>query len=237
MPSDRILCTATVTGTLTAVVAVGLTVATVGVFAALAATAAYAGSSPAVAPVVAPVHVAPLVTPAHPFASAPPKHAPPKYGLPGAPLFGSIRTAPPASLPVTVQPRPSSATPSAPGATNVSAPSTIAAASTRAASPASSTRAASIASPVTPTLQVVEVCDVFGVGTVYVEATREIVRPIAGTAYEVVGERASPMDPAACTEELVLAHQRLCVGRDGRLSDREGVGPPPPMGSCHSAVR
>jgi hypothetical protein len=80
---------------------------------------------------------------------------------------------------------------------------------------------------------ILETCTVLGVGTVYVNATRQIVRAVAGSGYEVVGQREAPMDPVACTEELTLPHQHLCVARSGALTHWDAVGPSPLAGTCH----
>jgi len=111
-------------------------------------------------------------------------------------------------------------------------PPSVNAATVRQPNAVSGAAIAQAAAPLLPG-PILETCTVAGVGTVYVNATRQIVRVVAGSGYEVVGRREAPMDPVACTEELTLPHQHLCVARSGALTHWDAVGPSPLAGTCH----
>jgi hypothetical protein len=197
-------------------------------------------AAPAPSP-AAPHTIQPGAAPAAVPAPAPPGHAahpaPPPGFIPiGGALGGPPRTGSPVARPHSPLPVFGS---------GPAQPAAVPEVSPRPASPPSADPAAAAPRPggvppgfvAPPSPAFAEVCDVFGIGTVYVDAGRQVVRPLGGTSYEVVGRGEPPADPVACREELVLPHARLCVARDGAMSNREGIGPPPPMGLCRPVLR
>ncbi len=220
-----------------------------GALIALSAQGAPGGSRHVPAPPEGPPHLGPP-----PHAMPPPK-APPPVLPPVVPPKLPLPSPPPATPHGRALPPvfPIQALPMLRGATPVGARPTVSALAIapRAVSPVPASRAAgspsAASAPTVPSVPAaivtppppgfIEACEVNGFGTIYVDANRQVLRQVAGPSYEVVGRREATVDPVACGYELSLPHERLCVGRDGVLSNRDLTGPPPRMGQCRMVLR